>query len=120
MQGVNSKHGDRVSCLLENAPRLWDEMHEKYHAKAAEIGEARKKGATVDWYDELAARCKALGLTKKEDVLSEVIKYYVEDSKKGFDQFAVQRAFHAVFARVNGEECKSYLYSACAERLFRW
>lgn len=98
---------------------MWDVLHEKFHEKAAAIGEARKKGATVDWYDELGARCKALGLNKKEDVLSEVIKYYVEDSKKGFDQFAVMRAFHAVYARVNGEECKQYLYETCAARLFR-
>ena len=122
-KGVNSVHGDPVKCLLENAPRLWAELHEKYHAKAQEIADSRKKvklTGMAEWYDAIAEKCRALGKTSKEDILAECIRYYVEDSKKGFDKFAVERTFHAVFSRVNGAECKDWLYTQCSQNLFRW
>lgn len=111
-----------MRCILEAEPRPWAQLHDRYHQKAKELAEAKgraRKTGPLDWYEELADKCKTLGKTSKEDILGVVVHFYVHDSKKGFDQFAVQRTFHAVFARVNGRECASYVYDACAERLFR-
>jgi len=120
-KGVRSEHGGDVRVLYEPHARLWPELHEKYHAKAGEIA-ARKKGKGVsgDFYVSLAEKCTTLGKTSKEDVLGVVVGYYVDDAKKGFDQFAVMRTFHAVYARVNGEECRAWLFDACSNRLFKW
>lgn len=117
-KGVNGKHGDRVACLYEPEPRLWAEMHEQYHRVAGERRAAVRAGP-VDWYHELAAKCVAERKTSKEDVLAEVVRYYVEDSKKGFSRFQLEATFGRVFSLVNGGAALEFYYSVASQSLFR-
>lgn len=96
--------------------RMVESLHEAYHSVAAEIRAVRagKKGPSV-WYETLAALCKEKKLTSREDVMEQVTKHYVYESKKGFDKFAVTRTFWAVFALVNGEECHALILSQCMD-----
>lgn len=119
-KGITGKHGDDIVTLLAKVDRPWQVLHEAYHAKAEEIRSARKrKTVSEDFYVTLAEKCKEKRYTSKEDVLSVVVDYYVEDSKKGFESYAVQRAFWRVFSLVNGAEAKSLLTDQMRERLFR-
>lgn len=97
--------------------RMVAELHDAFHAKAKEIREQsrkRKAGeAPVMWYQKLADECIASGSRDRESVMQVVSRYYVYESKKGFDKFAVVRTFWAVFSLVNGSSAHSDLLEQC-------
>lgn len=120
-KGVHGARGSPVVVLYENEPRLWDVMHEQFHKKADEI-EDRKKGGRCGveaWYSEMAESLKATGKVSKEDVLESVTRYYVHESKKGFEKFAVMRTFWRVYSLVSGAEAQRLIYESVAESVFR-
>lgn len=91
--------------------RMWSELHEQFHVNAQALSASRgtKRARGVEWYAEFGEKLKAQGKTSKDDVLEEVTRYYVYESKKGFDKFAVTRVFWAVYAVVSAAECHSAL-----------
>lgn len=118
-KGINGKAGDRVACLFEPEARLWSEMHDQYHRVAEERRVAARHHDHESWYHELAAKCVAERKTSKEDVLAEVVRHYVEDSKKGFSRFQVEATFGRVFSLVNGGAALEFFYSVASQSLFR-
>lgn len=119
-KGVNGKREDKVEVVLESAPRLWDVLHDKFHdAKEAFKVPSKKVKLSEDWYLTLANECKASGSVTKEDVLQVVTRYFVYESKKGFDRFAVSRTFWRVFSLVNGADAHAMLLETCQSDLFR-
>lgn len=119
-KGVRGKRSDDVNVVHEHpAPRLWAELHERYHSVAEERAVARRRDGPQDFYEMLAQRCRDERKTSSRDVLAVVASYYVRDAKKGYDAFMVQRTFGRVFALVNGDECQSWLYEQCERMLFR-
>lgn len=90
---------------------MWSELHEQFHVNAQAIAASRgsKRARGVDWYQEFGERLKAEGKTSKDDVLEAVTQYYVYESKKGFDKFAVTRVFWAVYAVVSAADCHAAL-----------
>lgn len=119
-KGVNGKKGQRVRVLYESEPRLWDELHEQYHRVREERASAVRAVGPQDFYQTLADKCKAERKTSKEDVLSVVVGYYVDDAKKGFSSFQLQATFGRVFSLVNGTVAREFFYQAAAQQLFRW
>lgn len=119
-KGVTGKRGDRVRVLYEAEPRLWADMHEQYHATREERLAGRRAEGPQDFYQMLAEKCKAERKTSKEDVLAEVVRHYVEDSKKGFSPFQLQATFGRVFSLVNGVSARAFYYEVAAASLFRF
>lgn len=119
-KGVNGKRGNRVRVLYEAEPRLWAEMHEQYHSVKEERAEAVRAVGPQDFYAMLAERCTSARKTSKEDVLAEVVRYYVEDAKKGFSSFQLQATFGRVFSLVNGTQARQFFYETAAAQLFKW
>lgn len=119
-KGVNGKRGNRVRVLYEAEPRLWAEMHEQYHDTREERAEQMRAVGPQDFYAMLADRCTAARKTTKEDVLAEVVRYYVEDVKKGFSSFQLQATFGRVFSLVNGTQAREFFYETAAAQLFKW
>lgn len=117
-KGVNGKHGDPVYPVFESAPRLWAPLHEEFHRVAAEIADRGKKGPEA-WYATLAATCRATGAVSREAVLDKVVHYYVHESKKGFEVFAVMRTFWRVFSLVDGATAAADMRQSAYDRLFR-
>jgi len=116
-KGVYGKSGDRVSVLFEAEPRLWAEMHAQYHRVAQD---RRQQVSGGDFYQQLADKCKAERKLSKQDVLAEVVRFYVEDGKKGFSKFQVEATFGRVFSLVNGQDAKGLYYQIAESSLFRW
>lgn len=100
--------------ILDLMGRPVKHLHEKFHENAAEIraGRSSRKGPG-EWYEKLAAECRAARAITRDDVMQIVSKWYVYESKKGFDKFAVTRTFWAVFALVNGIDCHALLLEQC-------
>lgn len=119
-KGVNGKRGNRVRVLFEHEPRLWAELHEQFHSVREERAAARLAVGPTDFYAMLADRCKEARKTSKEDVLAEVVRYYVEDAKKGFSSFQLQATFGRVFSLVNGTEARQFFYETASAQLFKW
>lgn len=96
--------------------RLIEQLHLAFHEKAESIRAVKggKKSPSA-WYQTLADECKASGSITREDVMQVVSRYYVYESKKGFDKFAVTRTFWAVFALVNGVACHELLLGQCMD-----
>lgn len=107
-KGVNGKRGDAVHVVAESAPRMWSELHTQYHDTADTLA-ASRVAVSPDFYVMLRDRCVALKADSKEDVLEQVTKWYVYESKKGFDRFAVTRTFWRVYALVNGADAHAFL-----------
>lgn len=100
--------------ILDQGGRLVDELHEQFHKTAQEIRDKKKRKLGVtDWYKKLADECIASRNKTKEDVLQVVTRYYVYESGKGFDKFAVTRTFWAVFSLVNGKDAHELLLEQC-------
>lgn len=104
---------DEEACVLVDlsGSRLWGELHQAFHDKAREIAASRVNKET--FYEMLAGRCREKGATSKDDVLEVVTRFYVEESKKGFDKFSVTRVFWAVYALVNSAACHEALLEQC-------
>lgn len=119
-KGINGKHGQRVRVLYEAEPRMWEELHEQYHRVREERVVALRRVGPQDFYQNLADKCKAERKTSKEDVLAEVVRYYVEDAKKGFSSFQLNATFGRVFSLVNGTVAREFFYQNAAQQLFRW
>lgn len=119
-KGVKGNEGDRVRVLYEEEPRLWAELHAQYHRVAAERKEELARDGPKELYEQLAEKCKAERKTSKEDVLAEVVRYYVEDAKKGFSKFQISATFGRVFSLVNGAEARDFFYEQARQDLFRW
>lgn len=119
-KGVNGKRGNRVRVLFESEPRLWAELHEQFHSVREEREAQRLAVGPQDFYAMLADRCKEARKTSKEDVLAEVVRYYVEDAKKGFSSFQLQATFGRVYSLVNGTEARQFFYETAAAQLFKW
>lgn len=119
-KGVTGKEGDRVRVLYEEEPRPWAEFHAQYHRVARERKESLKAGGPKDFYQGLADKCVSERKTSKEDVLAEVVRYYVEDAKKGFSKFQVSATFGRVFSLVNGTAAKDFFLEQARQDLFRW
>jgi hypothetical protein len=95
-------------------------MHDQYHrVRELRIADRAAVGPQ-DFYSMLADKCRAERKTKKEDVLAMVVKYYVEDAKKGFSSFQLQATFGRVFSLVNGTEARQFFYETAAAQLFKW
>lgn len=104
--------------IRDDGPRLIDELHEQYHKTAQEIRDRKKrKGVQGSWYENLAETCRQKRATSKEDVMQVVSHYYVYESKKGFDKFAVMRTFWAVFSLVSGGDAHELLLEQCNSML---
>jgi len=118
-KGINGKKGDRVRVLYEGGvPRLWDVLHEQYHrVRGLRLARNAAEGPQ-DFYGMLAEKCKSERKTSKEDVLAAVVKYYVEDAKKGFSSFQLQATFGRVFSLVNGTQARQFFYDNAAAQLF--
>lgn len=114
-KGPHSEHGVQPHVVLDmSKSRMWEELHEAYHKKAEEIRASKKrKGGPGEWYQKLAEECRASGSTTKEDVMQVVTRYYVYESKKGFDKFAVTRTFWAVWSIANGADAHAELLDQC-------
>lgn len=119
-KGINGKEGDRVAILYEEAPRLWGNLHEQYHRVARERRDARLAKGPLQFYEELAAKCREERKTSKEDVLKMVVNHYVRDSSKGFSSFQIQATFGRVFSLVNGTEAEAFFYDVASSALFKW
>lgn len=98
---------------------MWAELHAAFHANAAARVAARDR-APLDFYEMLAQKCKDERRTSKEDVLGEVVRYYVEDAKRGFSSFQLQATFGRVYALVNGVAAREFFYQQASGALFRW
>lgn len=105
---------DEAPCVMVDlsCSRMWGELHESFHKKAKEIV-ASRAGVKETFYEMLAGRCREKGATSKDGVLEVVTRYYVEESKKGFDKFSVTRVFWAVYALVNSGACHDALLEQC-------
>lgn len=104
--------------ICDDGPRLVDDLHEAFHKTAQEIKDRRKrKGVQGSWYESLAETCREKGASSKEDVMQVVSHYYVFESKKGFDKFAVMRTFWAVYSLVNGRDAQDLLLEQCNSML---
>lgn len=116
-KGPNGRAAESVAVVLDISKcRMVEQLHEAFHAQAAEIRDVRTgKRSPSAWYESLAAQCVEKGAITRDDVMQVVSHYYVYDSKKGFDKFAVTRTFWAVFALVNGMECHALLLSQCMD-----
>jgi len=119
-KGIYGKRGDRVSVLFESEPRLWEVLHKTYHDTAESRRLSLRAVGPRDFYRELADKCIAERKTSKEDVLGVVVRYYVEDAKKGFSTFQVNATFGRVFSLVNGVEAREFFYSVASASLFKW
>lgn len=117
-KGMDGNHGSPVECVYEHEPHMWEILHKNFHEKAAEI-KSNKKNGPEKWYQDMAEELKAKNLTTKEDVLKRVTEYYIHDSKKGFDKFAVTRTFWRVYALVCGSDAQALIYDSVAEMVFR-
>lgn len=96
--------------------RLIEELHREYHSRARKISESRKRKVSgVDFYQELADKCREKSFTSKEDVMTEVTRWYVYDRKKGFDKFACTRTFWAVWSLVNSSDAHSDILQQCLD-----
>ena len=82
---------------------------------ATSIAQTRRCGAGSAWYLQFAEKLVGEGKTSKDDVLEEVTKYYVYESKKGFDKFAVTRVFWAVYSMVNAADAHAELLNQCRD-----
>lgn len=112
-KGVHGKHGDEVVVLYESAPRMWAELHESFHRAAVEVRAVRGGRSPRSWYLSLADDLKRAGKTSRQDVLEAVTRYYVYDSQKGFDKFAVTRTFWAVYSIVAAADSHAMLLEQC-------
>lgn len=92
---------------------MWSELHDQFHVNAKAI--AHPRGAGQSFYLQFAEKLAGEGKTSKEDVLEAVTKYYVYESKKGFDKFAVTRVFWAVYSIVNAADAHAELLSQCRD-----
>lgn len=105
-KGVTSGPDDDVIVLWDDGRRMWPELHVKYHENAHNF-RASKTKRVGEWYEALAEECRRTGKKSKADVVARVCEYYVRESKKGFDKFAVCRTFWAVYSLVNGDDAQS-------------
>lgn len=113
-KGMHGKRGDPVVVAYEAEPRMWDALHTQYHDVAA----ARASpAAKADWFAAIADELKAARLVSKDDVLQRVTRYYVYESKKGFDKFMVIRTFWRVWSLVNAADAHQSLLDSCLESL---
>lgn len=119
-KGYLGVKGCPVINVFDDEPRLWDVFHGRFHSKAEEI-QARKDGkrGPEEWYEQLAQELIEKGTKTKEDVLRRVCHYYVKESKKGFDKFAVCRTFWRVFSLVSEADAQELIFASVAELVFR-
>lgn len=113
-KGITGKKEDKVFVVFEENPRLWPEMHVKYHEVAEQIKSPKAK---EDWYLTLANELRASGSTSKEDVMQAVTRFYVYESKKGFDRFLVVRTFWRVFSLVNASDAHQCMLEQCMDSI---
>lgn len=97
---------------------MWPALHDRFHEVAEPDGEPgpRPKGAEA-WYAEWAARLQREGKTSREDVMESVTKYYVYESRKGFDRFTVVRVFWRVWSLVNAADAHTTLLQQCMDAI---
>jgi len=95
--------------------RMVQALHRGFHQAARDIRHVAAGGSKSQWYEKLAVDCREKGAATRDDVMEVVCKYYVCESKKGFDKFAVVRTFWAVFALVNEVECNALILSQCLD-----
>lgn len=114
-KGPHAEKGVQPLVVLDvSGCRMWEELHDAFHAQAEAMADAKKKGKTgFEFYELLAGRCREKGAQSRDDVLEVVTRYYVYESKKGFDKFAVTRVFWGVWALVNAEDCHACLLEEC-------
>lgn len=119
-KGYLGVKGSPVVNVFDDEPRLWDLFHGRFHSKAEEIA-ARKAGkkGPEEWYEALAQELVDGGLKTKEDVLRRVVQYYVKESKKGFDKFAVCRTFWRVYSLVCEADAQELIFASVAELVFK-
>lgn len=98
-----------------SASRMVELQHRQFHETAAEIRASSSGASKGQWYEKLAVVCREKGASTRDDVMEVVCHYYVHESKKGFDKFAVVRTFWAVFALVNAVECNALILSQCLD-----
>lgn len=98
-----------------SASRMVEQQHRAFHQNARDVRHVAHGGSKSQWYEKLAADCSEKGATSRDDVMEVVAKYYVFESKKGFDKFAVVRTFWAVFALVNSVDCNALILSQCLD-----
>lgn len=119
-KGLHGVREDPVDVLFEHpAPRLWAELHERYHEVREDRLARNREEGPQDLYQQLAAKCKAERKTDSRGVLAVVCEYYTTDAKKGWNPFICKNTFCKVFALVNGDECKAWLYEQLERDLFR-
>lgn len=94
---------------------MWEVLHEAFHDTAEEIKDRKAggRGGVKNWYLGMAEELRATGQTSKEDVLQHVTRYYVYESGKGFDKFAVTRTFWAVWSLVCAADAHAHLLDEC-------
>lgn len=116
-KGPHGRSGEVVAVVVDmSKSRMVEDLHRAFHAQASDIRDVRTgKRSPSAWYEALAVQCREKGAITRDDVMQIVSHYYVYDSKKGFDKFAVTRTFWAVFALVNGMECHALLLSQCMD-----
>lgn len=116
-KGVTGKRGDKVFCVAESAPRMWPILHDQFHNRAEPEGEPGARGVrgVEAWYAEWAAKLQTEGKTSREDVMEAVTKYYVYESKKGFDRFLVTRTFWRMWSLVNAADAHTVLLQQCLD-----
>lgn len=120
-KGPHAEEGTEAVVLEDmSGSRLWREMHVVFHKEAKEIAARRVGGVKPSWYEMLAGRvvekCGGVKPTK-DDVAQVVTQWYVRDSKKGFDKFAVTRTVWAVFALVNADDAEAAMLEQCMRML---
>lgn len=116
-KGLYGKVEDEVKVLAEDAPRMWGALHQQYHQKAEEIKSRKKTGQKENWYLKFAEQLRGCGSTSKEDVMQAVTRFYVYESAKGFDRFAVVRTFWAVWSLVSAADAHACLLESCTRMI---
>lgn len=98
---------------------MWSELHNQFHsnAQAYELRKRKRCAGGDPWYLEFAAKLKAEGKTSKEDVLECVTRWYVYESKRGFDKFAVTRVFWAVWSIVSASDAHAALLESVRDSI---
>lgn len=117
-KGPHAEHHSGPQVMVDlSKSRMWSELHEAFHKVAEEIRERKANGVSKNWYLQLAEQCREKGARTKDDVLEVVSRYYVYESKKGFDKFAVTRTFWAVYSLVHADDAHAHLLEQCKRML---
>lgn len=95
--------------------RMVEQLHRQFHQNARDIRSVEAGGSKGQWYEKLAVECRAKGASERDAIMAIVTHYYVYESKKGFDKFAVTRTFWAVFSLVNGVAAHDLILSQCLD-----